>query len=312
MVAWVPFLYFLMTKNVVPWILGGLVVALTAQGGCASRLAKAEAVGGLGDGSVIAKREVYKQIGSTQLPMSIYSPRGDLDKNGRPAIIFFFGGGWSSGTPAQFEAQARYFASRGMIAMTADYRVRSRHKSQVIDSVSDARSAIRWVRIHASRLGVDPQRIAASGGSAGGHLAASTAFIREFDDPREDTKTSAEPNALVLFNPALMLAPHEGSNFRNLRGVPEREFLGADPERISPVHHIKAGGPPTIIFHGSMDQTVPIETARFFSDRMKSLGNSCLLVEFQGQGHGFFNQEKYLRETLEKSDNFLKRLGWLQ
>src|SRR5262245_37466762 len=151
-----------------------------------------------------ARSETYKKVGDVTLSLNIFEPPGASAPN-RPAIVFFFGGGWTNGSPAQFEQHCRHLASRGMVAITADYRVASRHQVKPTACLADAKSAIRWVRQNAKRLGIDPQRIAAGGGSAGGHLAAATATVPGFDEPGEDTKVSAVPNALVLFNPALVL-----------------------------------------------------------------------------------------------------------
>jgi acetyl esterase/lipase len=256
--------------------------------------------------------EVYKTVGDIKLKLYIYKGETGNRKKPRAAIVFFFGGGWSTGSPQQFEKQAQYFASRGMVAITADYRVRTRHNSKVTDCVSDARSAVRWVRANAEKLGVDPNRIAAAGGSAGGHLAACTAFISKFDDSREDKGISATPDALVLFNPAVTLAPLPGVESSSFRAVPRSEFLGAEASRISPAHHVKAGGPPTIIFHGLADTTVPYDTAQAFSDRMKAAGNDSKLVGYPDQPHGFFNREPWTTRTLIAADEFLAALGWLE
>ena len=257
-----------------------------------------------------ARVETYKTVGDTKLNLYIFAPAVATNA---PAIVFFFGGGWSSGSPAQFEEQCRYLAKRGMVAITADYRVKNRQNAKPIQCVADARSAVRWVRANAAKLGVDPNRVAAGGGSAGGHIAACTGFISEFDEPDEDKKVSATPNALVLFNPALVLAPMDGVNLDKSFGVrvPE-ERLGTKPERISPAHHVTAKGPPTIIFHGRADTTVPFATAEAFAAKMKAAGNRCELVGFDGQPHGFFNREPFRSQTLEATDKFLISLGWLR
>ncbi len=258
------------------------------------------------------RSEVYKTVGSDQLSLYIFESEESKAQNTRPAIVLFFGGGWSTGSPNQFETQARYLASRGMVAITVDYRVRTRHKTQVTDAVADARSAIRWVRMNAERLGVDPSRIAAAGGSAGGHLAACTAFIGEFDEVKEDKKMSAVPNALVLFNPALILAPVPGHNLELSAAQLSPDFLGTEASRISPGHHIKSGGPPTIIFHGQADSTVSYQSAQIFTDRMKTEGNPCRLVGYPDQQHGFFNKDPWMTKTLIETDEFLGSLGWLK
>lgn len=254
------------------------------------------------------REDVYKTVGDTKLKLYIFSPAAPRKA---PAIVFFFGGGWRSGTPQQFEMQCRRLADRGMVAITADYRVESRQGVKPTQCLADARSAIRWVRSRAEQLGIDPQRIAAGGGSAGGHLAAATAFIRDFDEPAEDRSVSAEPNALVLFNPALVLAPLEGFDASGFGVRVPEEKLGAKPERLSPAHHVARNAPPTIIFHGREDTTVPYASAEAFTARMKSLGNRCELVGFDGQKHGFFNNGEPKEKTLAEADRFLVSLGWL-
>ncbi|MBM3862105.1 MAG: alpha/beta hydrolase [Verrucomicrobia bacterium] len=256
-----------------------------------------------------ARIETYKTVGDTKLNLYIFAPA--TAKNA-PAIVFFFGGGWTSGSPQQFEVQCRRLASRGMVAITADYRVASRHQVKPTQCLADARSAIRWVRANAARLGVDPKRVAAGGGSAGGHLAAATAFISEFDEPGEDKKISATPDALVLFNPALVLAPMDKLNLDKSFGarVPE-ERLGTKPERISPAHNVKPGGPPTIIFHGRADTTVPFATAEAFTAKMKSADNRCELFGYDDQPHGFFNRDPWQQKTLMETEKFLVSLEWI-
>jgi acetyl esterase/lipase len=230
--------------------------------------------------------------------------------------VFFFGGGWTGGSPGQFEEHCKHLASRGMVAMTADYRVASRQQVKAVSCVADAKSAIRFVRKEATRLGVDPNRIVAAGGSAGGHLAACTAVIKEFDESTEDASISSVPNALALFNPAVVLATVEGLNNVNQERVDSlKERMGVDPKALSPSHHVKAGGPPTIIFHGKSDTTVPYATVEIFTKAMTDAGNKCTLVGYDGQAHGFFNYgrggNEHYQKTLAALDDFLVGLGYL-
>jgi acetyl esterase len=262
-----------------------------------------------------ARAEIYKQVGDVQLSLHLFEPSAG-PKTNRPAIVFFFGGGWTNGNPLQFEQHCRYLASRGMVAITADYRVDSRHQVKPTACVADAKSALRWLRRNATRLGIDPQRIAAGGGSAGGHLAAAIATVPGFDEPGEDTAISAMPNACVLFNPALVLAPIEGVDIAGFEARVGPERMGTDPKNISPAHHVKKGAPPTIIFHGRADTTVPYATAEAFASLMKKADNRCELVGFDDQKHGFFNYGRgdgsSFHATLVATDRFLASLGWLQ
>jgi acetyl esterase/lipase len=224
--------------------------------------------------------------------------------------VFFFGGGWTSGSPTQFEGQSRHLAARGMVAIVADYRVKTRHGAKPADCVSDAKACVRWVRANAARLGVDPNRIAAGGGSAGGHLAAATATLPGLDTADDDKKVSGVPDALVLFNPGLVMAPFPGLDLKGFGAGLDKARFGCEPEEISPIHHVKKGAPPTIIFHGKADSTVPYATAEKFAQVMKSVGSRCELVGYEGQPHGFFNKAKY-DETLAATDAFLTSLGYL-
>lgn len=259
-----------------------------------------------------ARVETYKTIGNTTLRLWIFNPKDHQPSDNRPAIVFFFGGGWTSGSPAQFEPQCKYLAERGMVAITADYRVKSRQNAKPVQCIADAKSAIRWVRVHAKELGINPDRIASAGGSAGGHLAATTAFIKDFDEPGDDKSVSAVPNALVLFNPGLVLAPLMDKDLAGWGSHRTEADYGAKAEQISPAHHLYKNAPPTIIFHGKADSTVPYVTAELFTAEMKKLGNRCDLIGYDGENHGFFNKDKHLSLTLAETDKFLVSLGWLK
>lgn len=201
--------------------------------------------------------------------------------------------------------------------MTVEYRVLSRHGVKAVSCFRDAKSAICWVRKNARRLGIDPNRVAAGGGSAGGHLAGALGTIRGFDEEGDDTSFSSVPDALVLFNPALVLAPvkgHEVKDSKKLADIEER--LGVKPERLSPYHHVRKGQPPTIIFHGKADTTVPYLTSELFAEESQKKGNRCELIGYDDQPHGFFNygrsDNKYFVDTVKRMDTFLVSLGYLK
>lgn len=261
-----------------------------------------------------AKSLIYKTVGDTQLKLFLFTPEGTAPEGGRPAIVFFFGGGWQSGSPAQFAEQARYLAKRGMVAICADYRVASRHKVTPVDCVEDAKAAMAFVRSHAAEMGIDENRIAAGGGSAGGHLAACTGVVEGFEPP--DVATSSRPNALILFNPAVKLAAFKDEVLG--ASVIERinERTGGRAKEISPIHHVGQDEPATLIFHGDEDPTVPFDSVMQFCDEMCGKGNHCQLIGFKGQKHGFFNvrgsDDKMFLATTYLMDRFLVSLGWIE
>ena len=267
---------------------------------------------------VVRSTETYKTIGDIELNLNIFEaarPGHSPVPKKRTAIVFFFGGGWRSGTTAQFEPHAQYFATRGAVAVTAEYRIRNKHRSTASQSVTDAKSAIRWVRKNASRLGIDPEKVVAGGGSAGGHLAAAVATLPDFNEKGEDTSVSCVPNGLLLFNPALDLR-HEAFNieYDSERAKDIRSRLGTTPEKISPVLNIPKKVPPTIIFHGIDDPTVPFTQATAFQKKWLMNG-VCVVKGYEGQSHGFFNlsrRNEFFRLTTEAADRFLVEHGFLK
>ena len=253
-----------------------------------------------------ANKIIYKTVDGVKLNLWVFSPKKHKSIEKSAAIVFFYGGGWNGGSPTQFVMQSKYFASRGMVAIVADYRVKSRHGVTAKYCVLDAKSAIRWVRENATKLGIDENKIAASGGSAGGHLAAACATLPKFDAKNENKLISSKPNALILFNPGLLLPLNEKMEKR----------LGTKPENLSPFSNISYNLPPTIIFHGTNDKITPFVSSELFTKKMHEFNNECTLVDYQGQGHGFFNygrnSNKFYDDTINKMDKFLVSLGYLK
>ena len=248
------------------------------------------------------RQVLYKQIGDVKLTLDIYNPPGHRQTDKRSCIVFFFGGGWVNGTQTHFAMQSAHLASRGMVAICADYRVQSRHGVDPGQCVGDAKSAMRWVRGHASELGIDPDRIAAGGGSAGGHLAAAAALIQDFDDPQDDLAISSRPQALVLFNPVIDNGPDGYAP----------DSIKTYWQAFSPMHNIAKGVPPAIFFLGTKDQLIPVATADAFKRKIEAVGGTCDVVLYPDQSHGFFNQGALYDHTLCLVDQFLVKHGLLQ
>jgi acetyl esterase len=240
----------------------------------------------------LAEKILYKKTPQEDMYLYILRPMDKTDKE-LPAIVYFTGGGWVSGNVEGQIPNAAWFRDQGIIGIDADYRVKSRHGTTPIECIQDAKSAIRYVRTHAAELGIDPDRIVAAGGSAGGHLAACT-FIDGGDAPGEDLKISSKPDALVLHNPVL------GEGFGS-------EFFAAHPE-FSPVLQVKKGWPPTIISNGTEDNTTPFGVAEKFTRLMKESGNICELIPVKDADHSCdwpVSNPNFL-PTLQRMTDFLK------
>ncbi len=264
-----------------------------------------------------AREETYKTVGDVELKLWVWEPEGN-DAQERPAVVFFFGGGWNGGVPAQFEQHCRYLAKRGFVAMSADYRVRGRNKTLADRCVADAKSAVRWIRTNAKRLRVDPDKIVAGGGSAGGHIAACTGVVKGLDEEGEDLSISSVPNAMALFNPAMLLCEYDGINLDEEKAAEMATRTGVTPKEISPIHHVRSGQPPMIIFHGKDDPTVPYVTVDKYARVSKAAGNTVVLKGYDGAKHGFFNYGRggtpgeYFSATVYELDKFLVSLGYIK
>ncbi|MCA9211654.1 MAG: alpha/beta hydrolase fold domain-containing protein [Planctomycetales bacterium] len=221
--------------------------------------------------------KTYKTVGDVVLQLHVFEP--PAEKRTGAAIVFFFGGGWNGGNPEQFYPQCQHLSERGMVAMAAEYRTFSRHKTSPFECVRDGKSAVRWIREHADELSIDTDRIAAGGGSAGGHVAACTALITGMDDETEDNVTSSMPSALVLFNPVIDTSEF-GYGYERLK---DRY------KEISPLEHVRPNLPPTLIMQGDADTTTPPSGHREFERRMVEQKNECKLLLYPGETHGFFN-----------------------
>jgi acetyl esterase/lipase len=250
----------------------------------------------------VGKAHVYKQVDQRELHLYVVEPSAPA-KEPRPAAVFFHGGGWVGGRPTQFNDLCEHLAKRGMVAVQVEYRLLDgKSNAPPTDCVRDAKSAMRWVRAHAKELNIDPKRIAAGGGSAGGHLAAFVGMVAGNDDPADDASVSAKADALLLFNPVYDNGPDDGWG---------RARVGDRYAEFSPAHNITADDPPAIVFLGTQDKLIPVAVAERFRKNMQDAGLRSELRLFEGEAHGFFNKDPFKSQTITASDEFLTSLGWL-
>jgi uncharacterized protein (TIGR03067 family) len=251
----------------------------------------------------LVRTYTYKKTKQTDLGIHVHFPEDWKEGDKRPSIVFFFGGGWAEAFPRHFLLEAEHLASRGMVAIRADYRVKALHGVTPDQCVEDAKSAIRWVRQNAQRLGVDPDRIAAAGDSAGGHIAACTACCTGLEAAGENLKTSSRPDALILYEPALRF---HGEGYANL--LDDREEALA--ESITPLMHMKEGLPPTFLIYGKDDGFFP--HGEEFLKRSKEIGNPAEMYVIPGVTHGGIYASPWRDKILHQVDGFLESLGYLK
>jgi len=243
----------------------------------------------------------YKHINGIPLSLHVFNPEGHKNSDNRPAIVFFHGGGWNGGSPSHFYRQSQYLANKGMVAISAQYRVKKQHGTSPIESVKDGKSAMRWVRTHAKELGINPKMIAAGGGSAGGHVATATGTATAFEEAGEDNTVSFRPDVLVLFNPV----------FDNSSTGYGYDRVKDYWQQISPLHNITKDTPPMVGFFGELDTAIKLPAVYKFKQQVESFGGVFELHVYKNQPHGFFNKAKYA-ETVLAMDKFLTLQGYIQ
>jgi acetyl esterase/lipase len=246
----------------------------------------------------------YKKIGGVELTLHIFLPSACSNAAPRPAIIFFFGGACQAGTPLQFYPECAHFAGKGFVAISADYRTGLVNHTTPLESVADGKSAIRWLRQHATEWGIDPARIVAAGASAGGQVAAAAGIVPGLDEPGEDFKSSSQPDALILWYPI----GDKASDGYGYDRVKER-FT-----EISPLHNIDLRTPPTLVFLDAQDKLIPVKTGEEFKTSIEKAGGRCELKLFAGAGHPIYEyrhgNSPYRCEILADADAFLAALGF--
>jgi acetyl esterase len=263
---------------------------------------------------VIHIQEVYKTVDTFKLKIDIFYTNQSFERENNTAIVFFHGGGWAFGSPDEFFTTCERYARMGIVTFSVDYRLSiengtTPHKTiSPIESLMDAKSAMRWVRGNAGRFHIDKNKIVAAGQSAGGHLALSTAMIEDYNEKSDDPGISCHPNAVLLFSACVNTV--EGWC----------DHLLADRRNkiwsISPSHNIRGGLPPVIEFHGTDDEQVPIWTVQSFESGMKKAGNYFELHQFKGRKHYLGNDNpQYSRyfddEILKVTDDFLRKFNLL-
>lgn len=245
----------------------------------------------------------YKKTEKRGLSLHVFQPKRMKSGEKRPAIVFFFGGGWSVGTPLQFYRECAYFASKGFVAFAVDYRIASLDHSTPFDSVEDAKDAIRWIRSNAAKWNIDSERIAAAGASAGGHLAAATGTLKEHGNIQ--AAPDYKPDLLLLYYPVI-------DNSKSGYGP---DSVKARYQDFSPLHNIDRTTPPALFILGTKDHLIPVKTAEAFRSRMEENGVECELHLFEGAGHPIFYYAKpltpYFYSIRKMTENFLAKYGFL-
>lgn len=231
------------------------------------------------------KDVVIGKGGDTDLHCDIYRPPAGTDK--RMALVHFHGGGFARGSKDTLAAQVIPITARGYVSIAAQYRLSGVAKWPA--QIDDAKTHIRWVRAHAGSLGIDPNRIGIVGHSAGGHISLFTAG-----------QADAELAACIAFYPQT-----DVKNIAQALMPP-----GSDEAAIndaSPIAHIKTGYPPTVLFHGLSDVTIPPENSQHLLQVLRDAKVRSELHTFEGVPHEFDQHPEFAESCAVLTDFFLER-----
>ena len=249
----------------------------------------------------------YGKVGERSLKLDLYKPK--KMEQLVPGLIFIHGGGWSGGDKKVYRLHASRYASRGYVSVSVAYRFSG--EAAFPAAVEDVKCAVRWMRAEGARYGIDPDKIAVLGGSAGGHLAMMAGYswdVKELEGKGGHEGVSSKVQAVVnLYGPSDLTVPFAQKSplvWKFLGGKRYKE----DPElyaKASPMYYLTKGDPPTLILHGTLDQIVPIEQSDALAKKLKKLGISYTYDRLKGWPHTMDAAEPAFNRCVFFIDEFL-------
>ena len=253
---------------------------------------------------------VYGHKAGMALPLDVFTP---AEANGA-AVLNMVSGGWVSRWTAPQQARTRYqpLLNAGFTVIAVRHGSSPRFK--VPEAYADVNRAVRFVRLHAARFGIDPDRLGVYGGSAGGHLSLMLGLDSDQGDPEatdEVMRISSRVAAVVAYYPPVDLRqratpsqdypatlPDRGLFFAGgvvAPGAADRfvalEFEAELGASVSPILHVSADDPPTLLVHGDADALVDLNNSQLIHESFKRNGVKTELVIIEGAGHGFRSEE---------------------
>ncbi len=223
-----------------------------------------------------AETFIYHDVAPEPMRLHVFKPKDWKATDRRPALLHFFGGGFTHGLPSQSAVWGREAAALGMVGIAPDYRVLDRHGTDGTACLADARAALRWAQDHAGELGIDPARIVVSGASAGGCLALWTAITA--------TPPGSDPAEAPRFKPAALILMWPAADFTFFS--PNQDRFGGHAKECSATQHLDAQMPPSLLLHGDQDPLVPFQSSVVLHDKLVAPGNACEFITMPGCGHG--------------------------
>jgi acetyl esterase/lipase len=257
-----------------------------------------------GSGAIRVEKDiVFGRGGDMDLLLDVYYPAPGTEK--RTAVLQLHGGGFRGGAKENLSANCRQFAERGYVAVASQYRLV--HQAQWPSQIEDVKAAVRWTRSNADRLGIDPEKIAVAGYSAGATLslvASGSSSLSELEGTGGNEGASSEVAACIAFYPpdAQRRPTNGGGNGLIPEGSDDSVY-----EQASPISYAMAGAPPTILWHATGDTTIPVEASMRLFDAFRQAGVPVEMHLFDGLSHVFDRHPEFAAPAIEICDLFLDR-----
>ena len=262
---------------------------------------------------VVAERDILYTTGEeVDQKLDLYRPASGAGPF--PGVVFIHGGAWSSGSKADFQRQASYLATQGYVCVSINYRLSQ--EAPYPAALYDAKAAVRWMRANAAKYGIDPNRIAAAGGSSGGQLVAllgTTGSVKTMEGNAGNPGFSSRVEAVVAFNPLTdFVSAIEKTENPEAVTKAVHAFLGGPLEKVpevyveaSPIAHVGTDSAPFLLLHGTADTTLPFSQSVEMRDALQSVGVRAELYSAEGGNHGFFNFPPFYEPALKRMQEFL-------
>lgn len=256
------------------------------------------------DGVTPHENIVFGTGGGRELKLDLYSPSGE---GPHAAVMLVHGGGWTSGTKEAFRPMAAQLAARGFVTVTVEYRLAT--ESPFPGAVEDCKAAVRWLRANAAAYKIDPARIGAVGGSAGGHLVGMVSTTAEFEGVGGNAEQSSALQAAVLMGAGVDQATRAQETPKPIQN--QVVFFGgtyAEKRDVyvaaSPITHVTTKTPPMLFIEGEFD--TPGERYVEMRKKLDELHVPNRLVIVQGGKHGCWGQNPWMMPMVDEIAAFLK------
>lgn len=247
----------------------------------------------------VSEERFERDEDSYELRLFVYMPPGWTDADRRSAVVLFHGGGWQIGNPVAIKDLGMYLASQGLVVVMPEYRLRMGAHI----CIEDARSAMRWTKANAARLGVDPERIGAGGRSAGGHIALACATDQKIDAKSDDLDIDPMPAFLVCQVPAL--TPYAKTTDVSVTGTEEIKAM------CTPYAWSRTPHPPALFLCGARDWRAT-EGFRYVVSAMLKDGMKEEVQVWIGDDAGHDLAKVYDLQSKRRIHLFLAALGYME